>query len=63
LDLNPAVHREAERMLLSTESVALRTLDALHIALAASGGATHVLTFDRRMAEATALHGLRVVQL
>src|SRR5262245_61226620 len=33
LDLSPAIHREAERLLLSTESVALRTLDALHVAL------------------------------
>src|SRR5215475_11670292 len=32
LDLNPAIHREAERMLLSTQSIALRSLDALHIA-------------------------------
>ena len=63
LDLSPAVHRDAERMLLSTESVPLRTLDALHIALAVSGEATHVVTFDRRMAEAAALHGLQVAQL
>ena len=63
LDLSPAVHRDAERMLLSTESVPLRTLDALHIALAVSGEATHVVTFDRRMAEAAALRGLQVAQL
>ena len=63
LDLSPGIHREAERMLLSTESVPLRTLDALHIALAISGEARHVLTFDGRMAEAAALHGLQVVEL
>jgi hypothetical protein len=63
LDLNPSVHREAERMLLSTESVALRTLDALHIALALSGAATRVITFDARMATAAALHGLQVIEL
>jgi uncharacterized protein len=44
LDLNPSVHREAERMLLSVESLPLRTLDALHIALALSGAATRVNT-------------------
>lgn len=63
LDLTPAIHREAERMLLSTESVPLRTLDALHIALAVSGEATRVITFDVRIAEAATLHGLQVVQL
>ena len=63
LDLNPSVHREAERMLLSTESVPLRTLDALHIALALSGAATRIVTFDTRMADAAALYGLGVVEL
>lgn len=47
VDLSPAVHREAEYLLLATESVSLRTRDALHIALALSGAATHILTFDR----------------
>jgi predicted nucleic acid-binding protein len=63
LDLSPSVHREAERMLLSTESVPLRTLDALHIALAFSGSATRMITFDSRLADAAVLHGLHVVQL
>jgi hypothetical protein len=63
LDLTPAIHRDAERMLLSTESVPLRTLDALHIALAVAGAVTDVLTFDGRMAEAAVLFGLRVVRL
>lgn len=63
LDLSPAVHREAERMLLSTLTVSLRTLDALHIALALSGRARRVVTYDNRMSEATVLHGLQVVQL
>jgi len=62
IDLNPSIHREAERMLLSTESVPLRTLDALHIALALNRGATRLLTFDVRMADAAALHGLLVVK-
>jgi predicted nucleic acid-binding protein len=63
LDLNPAIHRNAERILLSTGPTPLRTLDALHIALALGGGAEHIITFDSRMAEAAALHGLIVVSL
>jgi len=63
LDLEPAVHREAERLLLMTTVVPLRTLDALHLALAFSGAATHVLTFDRRMREAALQSGLNVVNL
>jgi uncharacterized protein len=63
LDLSPAVHREAERLLLGVDCVALRTLDALHIALALSGTATHVVTFDLRMREAALQAGLRVVEI
>jgi hypothetical protein len=63
LDLNPAVHREAERLLLTTDAVPLRTLDALHIALALSGASPHLLTFDLRMAEAAAQSGLNVIEL
>ena len=62
LHLEPAVHREAERLLLAT-AVPLRTLDALHLALAFSGGATHVLTFDNRMRDAGVHHGLTAVEL
>jgi predicted nucleic acid-binding protein len=63
LDLSPGIHREAERMLLSTESLPLRTLDALHVALAVSGQAKRVVTFDSRMSQAAVLFGLQVVQL
>ena len=63
LDLSPAIHRNAERMLLSADSIPLRTLDALHIALAVSGEAVSIVTFDLRMAEAAALHGLQVVHI
>jgi len=63
LDLDPAVHREAERLLLAATSLPLRTLDALHLALAISGAATHVLTFDRRMREAATQCGLHVIDL
>ena len=62
LHLDPAVHREAERLLLTT-SVPLRTLDALHLALAFSGAATHLLTFDSRMRDAALQSGLNVIDL
>jgi predicted nucleic acid-binding protein len=63
LDMSPLVHREAERMLFHIESVALQTLDALHVAVALLGSATHVVTYDARM-RAAALHaGLRAVDL
>ena len=63
LHLDPAVHREAERLLLATALLPLRTLDALHLALAFSGAATHVLTFDRRMREAALQSGLNVIDI
>jgi uncharacterized protein len=63
LHLDPGVHRAAERLLLGAESVHLRTLDALHLALALSGGASHVLTFDRRMREAALQSGLHVIEI
>jgi predicted nucleic acid-binding protein len=63
LDLNPEVHREAERLLFATDSLPLRTLDALHIALAFSGRASHILTFDRRMREAATQAGLNAIEL
>jgi predicted nucleic acid-binding protein len=63
LQLTPAVHRDAERLLMSTDSPMLRALDALHLALATSGAATHLLTFDRRMREAALKAGLQVVEL
>ncbi|HTY48088.1 MAG TPA: type II toxin-antitoxin system VapC family toxin [Steroidobacteraceae bacterium] len=63
LDMSPVVHREAERLLFHIESVALRTLDALHVAAAFLGSATHIVTYDVRM-HAVALHaGLRAVDL
>jgi predicted nucleic acid-binding protein len=63
LDMSPAVHREAEQLLLGIASVALRALDALHIALALSGSAKRIATFDARL-RAAALHvGLKTVDL
>lgn len=63
LHLDPEVHRLAERLLLVLESLPLRTLDALHIALSLSGAASHILTFDNRMKEAAAQAGLNLVEL
>jgi uncharacterized protein len=63
LHLEPAVHRVAERLLLATTSVPLRTLDALHLALAFSGGATHLLTFDTSLREAALQAGLNAIDL
>lgn len=60
VELVPAVHREAERLLASIDQVALRAADALHLALALSGGAATVLTFDRRLADAARASGLGV---
>ena len=63
VELMAATHREAERMLLSIEIGPLRALraaDALHLALAASGDASSILTYDRRMAGAGRAIGLNV---
>ncbi len=61
LELTPAIHREAERLLFGIDSVPLRTLDALHVALAVSGSATHVVTFDLRMRAAALQAGLKSI--
>ncbi len=58
VELIAEAHREAERMLLSSAALPLRSLDALHLALAASGGARTILTFDRSLARAAAAFGL-----
>jgi predicted nucleic acid-binding protein len=61
LDISPAIHRAAEQLLLATKSSTLRTLDALHIALASSGGVKFLITFDTRMSEAAVQHGLGTI--
>jgi predicted nucleic acid-binding protein len=63
LDLSPLIHRQAERLLLQVESLALRTLDALHVALALHGSATYIVTFDARMRVAALHAGLKSVDL
>jgi predicted nucleic acid-binding protein len=52
VELLPATHREAERLLLGSERAPLRSADTLHLALALGAGAGTVLTYDRAMASA-----------
>lgn len=59
IELVSPVHREAERLLMASESVPLRAADALHLALALTGKARCVVTYDQRLAEATKSAGLR----
>lgn len=56
--LSPHTHREAERLLLSLETVRLRAADVLHLALALSCRASHLITFDGRLADAARAVGL-----
>jgi uncharacterized protein len=63
LDMSPVVHREAERLLFHIESLHLRTIDALHVAAALLGSATHVATYDARMRSAAMQAGLRTLNL
>ena len=63
LDMSPLVHREAERLMFQIESVALRTLDALHVAVALLGLATHVVTYDARMRSAAMQAGLKALNI
>lgn len=59
LKVTPAVVEEAARL----EPPALRTLDALHLAAALTLGddLEAVVTYDERLAEACAHHGVRVL--
>jgi predicted nucleic acid-binding protein len=57
-ELLPDVHREAERLLMAIDTVALRSADALHLALASMSGASAIVTYDLRMAEAAIRVGL-----
>ena len=60
-ELIPAAHREAERLLISSGTVPLRALDALHLALALGAEAASLLTWDRRLGVAARAVGLDVV--
>ena len=57
VDLDPAAHREAERLLILL-NIALRAADALHLALALSAESTSLLTYDHRLRSAGTAVGL-----
>jgi predicted nucleic acid-binding protein len=61
-ELTPPVHRRAERLLLTSRDAPLRTLDALHIALALSADVATLVTYDPRLRAAAALQGLFVAR-
>ena len=60
IDLPAAVFRKAERILLALDAVALRSADAIHLALALSADARSIVTYDERMAEAATSLGFEV---
>jgi uncharacterized protein len=59
--LMPEVHREAERLLLAIDNVALRATDALHLASASQSGASAIVTYDTRLAEAAIKIGMNAL--
>jgi predicted nucleic acid-binding protein len=59
--LTTATHREAERLLLSIEGVALRAADALNLALATTSEAAAIIAFDQRLRQAAGRIGLAVL--
>jgi len=63
LDLTPATHREAERLLLTMgQHAPLRAADSMHLAMAALAEARALVTYDRQMhLAASALGSLEVV--
>ena len=58
-ELTPPIHRRAERLMLSL-TIALRALDALHLATALDAEAATLVTFDPRLRVAAASLGLFV---
>jgi predicted nucleic acid-binding protein len=60
VELTPPVHRQAERLLLTSWKIPLRALDALHVALALDAGAATLATYDPRLRQAAVAHGLFV---
>jgi predicted nucleic acid-binding protein len=60
VELTRDVHRRAEHFLLALQAAPLRAADALHLALAASGRAASLATFDTRLAAAARASGLAV---
>jgi predicted nucleic acid-binding protein len=60
VELTREVHRHAEHMLLTLRQTPLRAADALHLALALSGRAVSMASFDTRLAAAARAVGLTV---
>ena len=60
VELTREVHRHAEHMLLTRRQTPLRAADALHLALAFSGRAVSMASFDARLAAAARAVGLTV---
>ena len=50
--------REAARLLLAVDSLALRAADGLHLAQASLAGAAAIVTYDRKLADAALRIGL-----
>jgi uncharacterized protein len=59
VELTPPIHRRAERLLISTPEP-LRTLDALHLAIALEAKAATMVTYDHRLGNAARSQGLFV---
>jgi predicted nucleic acid-binding protein len=57
-ELTPSIHRHAERLLLLSQKVPLRALDALHVATALDAEAATLVTYDPRLRDAAAAQGL-----
>lgn len=57
-ELTPPVHRRAERLLLTSTDTPLRSLDALHVALALDAEAATLVAYDPRLRRAAAAQGL-----
>jgi predicted nucleic acid-binding protein len=58
VELTRDVHRRAEHLLLSLTATPLRAADALHLALAMSGPAASMASFDGRLGAAARTVGL-----
>jgi uncharacterized protein len=60
VDLRSTTHRDAERILMTVDSVALRASDAIHLALVLESDCRSVMTFDLRLSEAARSVGISV---
>ena len=58
VDVTRDIHRRAEQVLLQLTQIPLRAADALHLALAMSGRAPSLASFDTRLATAARAVGL-----